>query len=98
MSLFPKFKTNLAPLATPATPATQPPQSRESRESRNTPVGEIASWPCEHCGTPAEIEAIELSLDGQRMLTYWHCEPCQTHGVTPDSLREPPVWVSRKEQ
>ena len=55
-------------------------------------------WPCEHCGLPAEIEVIEPSLDGQRTLTYWHCDPCQTWGVTPDTLRQPPVWVSRKEQ
>ena len=69
-----------------------------SAKAHTPDTSETVSWPCEHCGTPAEIEAIELSLDGQPMLTYWHCEPCQTHGVTPDSLREPPVWVSRKEQ
>jgi hypothetical protein len=56
------------------------------------------AWPCERCGKPAEIEAVEPSLDGQRMLTYWHCPPCQTWGVTPDTLREPPVWVSKREQ
>lgn len=61
-------------------------------------ASEPLPWPCEHCGNPAEIEAVEPSLDGQRILTYWHCEPCQTHGVTPDTIRQPPVWVSRREQ
>jgi len=55
-------------------------------------------WPCEHCGQPAEIEAVGPSLDGQRTLTFWNCQPCQTWGVTPDTLREPPVWVSKREQ
>lgn len=57
-----------------------------------------APWPCEHCGTPAEIEDVCPSLDGTRMLTLWHCTPCQTWGVMPSTLREPPVWVSSKEQ
>jgi hypothetical protein len=57
------------------------------------------SWPCPHCGNPAEIEAIEPSADGQRVLTFWHCEPCQVWAVTPNTLREPPSgWVSRREQ
>lgn len=56
------------------------------------------SWPCSHCGQPATIEAVEPSLDGKRMLTFWHCEPCQTYAVTPDPIREPPVWVRRIEQ
>src|SRR5262245_28431884 len=98
MSLFPKFKTDMSPLATPATSATPQPKSRESRESRNTPVGEIVSWPCSHCGNPADIEAVELSLDGQRMLTFWRCKSCQTWAVTADSIRQPPVWVSEREQ
>jgi hypothetical protein len=57
-----------------------------------------APWPCPHCGTPAEIEAVEPSRDGTRMLTFWHCEPCQTWAVTPSTLREPPVWVPKTEQ
>jgi hypothetical protein len=57
-----------------------------------------SGWPCELCGKPAEIEAIEPSLDEHRMLTYWHCEPCQTWGVTPGTLREPPVWVRKSKQ
>ena len=61
-------------------------------------VEEPSPWPCPHCGTPAEIEAVEPSRDGQRILTYWHCEPCQIWAVTPSTIREPPVWVSSKEQ
>jgi hypothetical protein len=61
-------------------------------------TSETVSWLCEHCGNPAEIEAVELSLDGTRMLTLWHCSPCQTWGVTPDTIRQPPVWVSEREQ
>jgi hypothetical protein len=57
-----------------------------------------APWPCPHCGKPAEIEAVEPRQDDGVLLTYWHCEPCQTWGVTPATLREPPVWVSRREQ
>lgn len=55
-------------------------------------------WPCEHCGQPAEIEAVGPSLDGTRTLTFWNCQRCQTWGVTPDTLRQPPVWVLRREQ
>lgn len=54
--------------------------------------------PCPHCSRLATIEAIEPSLDGKRMLTFWHCEPCQTYAVTPDTIREPPVWVRRIRQ
>jgi hypothetical protein len=56
------------------------------------------SWPCPHCGNPAEIEAVCPSLDGSRMLTLWRCEPCQIWAATPSTLREPPVWVSRAKQ
>jgi hypothetical protein len=55
-------------------------------------------WPCRHCGQHATIESIGPSLDGQRLLTFWHCEPCQTWGVTPDTLRESPVWVPKTMQ
>lgn len=57
-----------------------------------------SSWPCSHCGRSAEIEDVCLSLDGSRMLTLWHCEPCQTWAVTPSTLKEPPIWVSKAEQ
>lgn len=59
---------------------------------------EPSPWPCPHCGTPAEIEDVCPSLDGQRTLTLWHCAPCQRWAVTPSTVREPPVWVSRTEQ
>ena len=51
----------------------------------------FSAWPCPHCGRPAEIEDVCLSLDGTRRLTLWHCEPCQTHAVTPATIRQPPV-------
>jgi len=63
-----------------------------------SPLSELIPWPCPHCGKPAEIEAVEPRQDDGVLLTYWHCEPCQTWGVTPDTIRQPPVWVSRKEQ
>ncbi|SRR5712692_90089 len=53
-----------------------------------------AHWPCPHCGKPAVIEDVCPSLDGTRVLTLWHCGPCRTWGATPDTLRQPPVWVS----
>ena len=55
-------------------------------------------WPCEFCGQPAEIEEVGPSLDGRRRLTLWNCQPCQTWGVTLNTLREPPAWVSKREQ
>jgi len=56
-------------------------------------------WPCPRCGKPAEIEAVEPRQDDGVLLTYWHCEPCQTRAVTPATLREPPSgWVSKKVQ
>lgn len=61
-------------------------------------VEKPAPWPCPHCGRLAEIEDVTPSLDGQRMLTFWHCPPCQVWAVTPSTLREPPVWVSEREQ
>jgi hypothetical protein len=111
MSLFPKFKLDSASLATPATLATQGGQDKlslpcdscdsaaESRESRNTPVGENVAWPCPHCGREATIEAVEPSLDGERMLTFWHCEPCQSYAVTPSTIKEPPKgWGTKVRQ
>ena len=57
--------------------------------------GDWSLWPCEHCGNPAVVEDVGPSLDGQRTLTHWYCGTCQTWGTTPDTLREPPVWVLR---
>ena len=41
MSLFPKFKPGLGPVATPATSATQPPESSKSSESSRPLRGEV---------------------------------------------------------
>ena len=65
---------------------------------KEAPKSQDSPWLCERCGNPAEIEAVERSVDRQRMLTYWHCEPCQVWAVTPDTLRQPPVWTPRTEQ
>lgn len=79
--------------------------SGESSPSSNVPSSVAVSpqppapsWPCSSCGQQAEIEAVESSLDGQRTLTLWKCEPCQTYGVTPDTIRQPPVWVKKQAQ
>jgi len=106
MSLFPKFKAAIGSVATSANLATPPSKSSNLSQSSIPRGGEMgiqpsqerAGWPCPHCGTPAEIEAVEPRKDDGVLLTYWHCEPCQTWAVTPATLREPPVWVSRKEQ
>ena len=56
-------------------------------------------WPCFKCGNPAVIESVEPSLDGQRMLTFWHCEPCQSYAVTPNTVKEPPKgWATKTRQ
>jgi rubredoxin len=70
---------------------------RESNPAKERPRFS-SPWPCERCGNPAEIEAIESSLDGLRTLTYWHCPTCQAWAVTPDALRQPPTWVRKSEQ
>jgi len=57
------------------------------------------AWLCPHCGCPAAIEDLFRSLDGERTLTMWSCEPCQVVAVTPDAIKEPPTgWVSRIKQ
>jgi hypothetical protein len=61
-------------------------------------LSEPAPWPCEHCGRPAEIEAVEPRQSDGVLLTFWHCPPCQTWAVTPATLREPPVWASKRKQ
>jgi hypothetical protein len=70
----------------------------ESKPAEEQPLSSIPPWPCRHCGKPAEIEEVQPSFDGTRALTLWHCEPCQTWGVTPDTVRQSPVWVSKREQ
>lgn len=42
--------------------------------------GESQPWLCPHCGNPAEIEGVKPSLDGNRLLTFWKCEPCPDVG------------------
>jgi len=54
------------------------------------------SWPCPRCGKPAAIDEVCPSFDGERTLTLWHCKPCETVGATPDAVRQPPVWVSKR--
>ena len=85
-------------------PAPLPEELREELRQRKAEVltlltqQQASPWPCRHCGRPAEIEAVEPSRDGQRTVTFWCCKPCQTWAVTPDTIRQPPVWVSSKEQ
>jgi hypothetical protein len=86
-----KFEARQAEAVSAQRPATPPIRPLFS-------MSEPTPWLCEHCGLPAEIEAVEPRKDDGVVLTFWHCKPCQTWGVTPDTLREPPVWVSRKEQ
>ena len=79
-----------------------PEELRQELKQRKAEVLALISqqpWLCPHCGRPAEIEAVEPSLDGARRLTYWTCSRCQVWAVTPSTLREPPsAWVSKKEQ
>jgi hypothetical protein len=57
------------------------------------------NWPCSHCGQPATIEDVFPSLDKERTLTLWSCEPCGVVAVTPDTIKEPPTaWVSKTKQ
>jgi TubC N-terminal docking domain len=70
--------------ATP--PGKLPEELREQLRQRKAEVlalltQQSAVWPCPHCGQPAEIEDVCPSLDGQRTLTLWRCEPCETWGV-----------------
>jgi len=65
---------------------------------QETPRPQYSPWPCPHCGKPAQIESVEPRRDDGVLLTFWHCLPCQTWAVTPSTLREPPVWVSKREQ
>jgi hypothetical protein len=74
------------------------PELATEEERKQTEERPSTSLPCPHCGKPAEIEAVCPSLDGTRMLTLWHCQPCQTWGATPDSIRQPPTWVRKTVQ
>jgi hypothetical protein len=85
-------------------PAPLPEELREQLRQRKAEVLALLTqqqpdaWLCPHCGRKAEIEAVEPSRDGTRMLTFWCCLPCGVWAVTPSTLREPPVWVSRRMQ
>ena len=53
-------------------------------------------WLCPHCGQAASIDDVFPSLDGERTLTMWSCEPCQVVGVTTETIRQPPSgWVKK---
>lgn len=68
-------------------------------DAREDPVTEAQAWLCPHCGQPATIDDVFPSLDGERTLTMWRCDPCQVVAVTPDAIKEPPSgWVRRTEQ
>jgi hypothetical protein len=56
------------------------------------------SWTCPHCGRLATIQDVFPSLDGERTLTMWSCEPCQIVAVTPDTVKVPPLWIKRTQQ
>jgi hypothetical protein len=71
--------------------------SSVSRPAKREP--EAVMWPCPHCGQPATIDDVFPSLDGERRLTLWRCDPCQVVAVTPDTIRRPPVaWIRRIQQ
>ena len=38
------------------------------------------------------------TTDDTRRLTLWKCRRCLIWAVTPDALRQPPVWVGKVEQ
>jgi hypothetical protein len=60
---------------------------------------DASSWLCPHCGHPATIDDMFPSLDGERVLTMWSCEPCQVVAVTPNAIKEPPTgWVPKTRQ
>lgn len=62
-------------------------------DSRKTEIAPLP-WTCRYCGRPLTIDDVCPSLDGERMLTIWRCDPCQVAGVTPDAIQKPPVvWV-----
>lgn len=84
-----------------ASSQSQPPHEEESSPSwpelpaHGHPTDD---WRCGYCGNPTTIDEVCPSLDGQRWLTLWHCEPCQSYCCTPDAVKSPPVWVKRTEQ
>ncbi len=73
-------------------------QTRYGERAEAVAPSEPEAWPCYKCGHPAIIESIEPSRDGERMLTFWHCPPCQSYAVTPDTVKEPPRGWATKTQ
>jgi hypothetical protein len=76
-------------------------EARSRTEHLQSPVShvQVASWLCPHCGRPATIEDVFPSLDGERTLTMWSCEPCQVVAVTPNTIKEPPIgWAPKTKQ
>lgn len=70
-----------------------------SPTSPKTETGsEVIVWSCSYCSQPLTIDDVCPSLDGERMLTIWRCDPCGVAGVTPDAIKEPPVWVKTTQQ
>jgi len=69
VSLFPKFKMDVDPLATSATSATRPQKSRESRESRNPLHGEI-DYRALYAQTAAAVREDCFLLDPDWLLAH----------------------------
>jgi hypothetical protein len=75
-------------------------QAEGRTEQQQTPLTAVPprpapeSCPCPRCGKEATIEAVEPSLDGERMLTYWRCDACPAAGVKPEPVKEPPQTVN----
>ena len=54
----------------------------------------LTRWHCLYFSQPLTIDDVCSSLDGERVLTLWRCDPCGVAGVTPDAIQMPPVvWV-----
>jgi len=78
-------------------PAAEPRPFYDDARTSEPDAGD--AWLCPHCGRLVTIEDVFPSLDGERTLTMWSCEPCQVVAVTPDAIKEPPTgWVSKTQQ
>ena len=70
----------------------------ELKERKAEVLSLLTRWTCPYCFQPLMIDEVCRSLDGERMLTLWRCDPCQVVGVTPDAVKKPPVWVKATKQ
>jgi len=77
----------------PALPSGGGHQRPPLEEPEATEGSTSTPWLCPYCGQSATIEDVFPSLDEERMLTMWRCDPCQVVAVTPDAIRQPPAWV-----